>query len=99
LNPVMGARPLCPLVLSLLAIQPRRAHEVARALSGAASGTAVERYPAVLATLDRLRDGGLVRRRSAAAGPLYQITRRARAELRLQRLLWVSVLLMGDTGR
>jgi DNA-binding PadR family transcriptional regulator len=95
----MGARPLCPLVLSLLAIRPRRAHEVARALSGLAPPTAVGHFPAVLTTLDRLRDGGLVRRRSAAAGPLYQITRRGRAELRLQRLLWASLLAQGDAGR
>jgi DNA-binding PadR family transcriptional regulator len=83
----MGARPLCPFVLSLLATQPRRAHEVARALGGAATG-----YQEALTTLDRLRDGGLVRRRAAAAGPLYQITRRGRAELRLQRLLWASLM-------
>jgi DNA-binding PadR family transcriptional regulator len=98
LNPLIVARPLCPLVLSLLAIQPRRAHEVARALSGAAPGTAAQRYDAARATLDRLRDSGLVRRRAAAAGPLYQITRRGRTELRLQRLAWASLLLAAEGG-
>jgi DNA-binding PadR family transcriptional regulator len=44
-----------------------------------------------LTTLDRLRDGGLVRRRAAAAGSFYEITRRGRAELRLQRLIWTVV--------
>jgi hypothetical protein len=50
----------------LLAVQPRRAHEVARALSRVSPGTEAECCAAVLATLDRLRDGGLVRRRAAA---------------------------------
>jgi DNA-binding PadR family transcriptional regulator len=63
-----------------------------RALGGRASGRAADRYQEALTTLDRLRDGGLVRRRAAAAGPLYQITRRGRAELRLQRLLWARLI-------
>ena len=84
----MEARPLCPLVLSLLAVQPRRSQDIARALTRVTPGTEAEGYPAVVETLDRLRDGGLVRRRAATAGPLYQLTRRGRAELRLQRLLW-----------
>jgi DNA-binding PadR family transcriptional regulator len=92
LNARIGVRPLCPFVLSLLATQPRRAHEVARALGGSASGRTADRYQEALTTLDRLRDGGLVRRRAAAAGPLYQITRRGRAELRLQRLLWAGLI-------
>jgi DNA-binding PadR family transcriptional regulator len=82
---------LCPLVLSLLAMQPRRAHDVARALRGAGPGTAVD-YQVAVTTLDRLRDGGLVRRRAAAAGPLYEITRRGRAELGLQRLIWARLM-------
>jgi DNA-binding PadR family transcriptional regulator len=92
LNPRIGARPLCPLVLSLLARQPRQVHDVARALSGAGPGTAADRYHEALTTLDRLRDGGLVRRRAVAAGPLYEITRRGRSELRLQRLLWARLV-------
>jgi DNA-binding PadR family transcriptional regulator len=83
---------LCPFVLSLLATQPRRAHEVARALGGAAPGREADRYQDALTTLGRLRDGGLVRRRAVAAGPLYKITRRGRAELRLQRLLWARLI-------
>jgi DNA-binding PadR family transcriptional regulator len=78
-------------VLSLLATEPRRALDVARALSGAGPGAAVD-YQVALMTLDRLRDGGLVRRRAAEAGPLYEITRRGRAELRLQRLIWARLI-------
>jgi hypothetical protein len=70
----------------------RRAHDVARALSGAGPGTAADRFEEALTTLDRLRDGGLVRRRAAAAEPLYEITRRGRSELRLQRLLWARLI-------
>jgi DNA-binding PadR family transcriptional regulator len=99
LNSVIDARPLCPLVLSLLASQPRRAQDVARALSGAASGTAAEHYPAALVTLDRLRDGGLVRQRAGQGGQLYQLTRRGRAELRLERLLWASVIVARNAGQ
>lgn len=94
----MSARPLCPLVLFLLAIQPRRAHELAQALSTAPAGPARDRYPAVLATLDRLRDGGLVRRRVGAGTPLYQITRRGQAELRLHQLIWASLPVKVDVG-
>ena len=67
----------------MLAASPRRPHEVAQALS---SG-----YPAARTTLDRLRDGGLVRERAAPAGPLYVITRRGRGELALQRLVWARM--------
>jgi DNA-binding PadR family transcriptional regulator len=91
MNAVMGVSLLCPLVLALLARQPGRAHDVAQTLSGAEPGTPADRYRAALTTLDRLRGSGLVRRRPAAGGPLFEITRRGRAELRLQRLLWVRV--------
>jgi hypothetical protein len=70
-----------------------------RALRGAAPETAAERYPEALVTLDRLRDGGLVRRRAGQGGPLYQLTRRGRAELRLQRLLWARVILARNAGQ
>jgi hypothetical protein len=86
-NPSMAGQPLCPVVLSMLAASPRRPHEVAQALS---SG-----YPAARTTLDRLRDGGLVRERPAPAGPLYVITRRGRGELALQRMLWRGVISAG----
>jgi DNA-binding PadR family transcriptional regulator len=96
---MMEPAPLCPLVLSLLSVQPRPAHEVARAVCGATAGMSVAGDAAALATLDRLRERGLVRRRAAPAGPLYQITRRGRAELRLQRLLWARVALAGRIER
>jgi hypothetical protein len=38
-----------------------------------------------------------VRRRAAAAGPLYQITRHGRAELGLQRLLWARLHAAGES--
>ena len=91
------ARPLCPFVLWLIAIQPRHAHEVALALRCVTPGTEADRYSAAHATLGRLRDGGLVRRRAAAAGPLYQITRHGRAELGLQRLLWARLHAAGES--
>jgi predicted transcriptional regulator len=72
----MGAEPLCPIVLSLLASGPRRPHEVAR---GLAVG-----YGAAGATLERLRSAGLVRRRGDW---VFAITRRGRSELALQRML------------
>jgi DNA-binding PadR family transcriptional regulator len=79
----MAVQPLCPLVLSMLAARPRRADEVARALPAG--------YPEAHATLDRLLAGGLVRERAMPAGSLYQITRRGRSELTLQRLLWAGL--------
>jgi DNA-binding PadR family transcriptional regulator len=85
-NDAMAVQPLCPLVLSMLAARPRRAAEVARALPFG--------YPAAHATLDRLLAGGLVRERAMPAGPIYQITRRGRSELTLQRLLWAGLARM-----
>ena len=82
-NDAMAVQPLCPLVLSMLAARPRRADEVARALPLG--------YPAAHATLHRLLAGGLVRERAMPAGPTYQITRRGRSELTLQRLLWAGL--------
>jgi DNA-binding PadR family transcriptional regulator len=72
--------PRCPLVLSLLASGPRRAHEIARELGD---------HAATLTTLARLQDAGLVRRRARLAD--YQLTARGRRELRLQRLLWTRI--------
>ena len=73
--------PRCPLVLSLLAGGPRRAHEIARGLGGD--------HAAASSTLARLQHAGLVRRRGHLAD--YQLTARGRGELRLQRLLWTRV--------
>jgi hypothetical protein len=73
----MATQPLCPLVLSLLAIGPRHTHEVARALASD--------YPFARVSLERLRAAGLVRLR---AGAVYAITRRGGSELALQRGLW-----------
>jgi hypothetical protein len=73
----MADVPLCPVVLSLLAAGPRRAHEVAAAV-------AAGEYPAARVTLERLRSAGLVRRR----GAFFAITRRGQSELALQRMLW-----------
>jgi predicted transcriptional regulator len=56
----MTARPLCLLLLAILARRPRRAHELARALG--------RDHVAAAATLRRLQDRGLVRRRDVAAG-------------------------------
>jgi DNA-binding PadR family transcriptional regulator len=80
----MTATPLCPLALALLAQQPRRTHELARALD--------LDHRAAVATLRRLHEHGLVRKRQLRAGPVYQITRRGSTELALQRRLWISIL-------
>ena len=71
--------PLCPIVLSMLAANPRRADEVARAFTGTG-------YGAATVSLARLADSGLVRRR--VRDGRYLITHRGRAELDLQRALW-----------
>ena len=76
--------PLCPLALSVLAQHPRGTHELARALD--------RDYRAAAATLCRLQDHGLVRKREQQTGPVYQITRRGSTELALQRRLWTAVL-------
>jgi predicted transcriptional regulator len=76
--------PRCPLVLALLDRGPRRAHEVARALGGDQSAARV--------ALARLERAGLVRRRRFTGGVDYLLTARGRRELRLQRLLWASVV-------
>ena len=78
----MAAQPLCPLVLSMLETRPRAAHEVARELGrrDAALG-----HAAAAQTLERLAAARLVVHRGPAG---YRLTRRGRAELALQRLLW-----------
>ena len=84
----MADQPLCPVVLSLLAAGPRRAHEVASAV---ASG-----YPGARVTLERLRVAGLVRERR---GAMFAITRRGRSELALQRALWALSAGVGGAAR
>jgi DNA-binding PadR family transcriptional regulator len=79
----MAAQPLCPLVLSKLEARPHAAHEVARELARA--DPARRHHAAVLQTLERLVAAELVTRRGGAG---YRLTRRGRAELALQRLLW-----------
>ena len=78
----MAAEPLCPLVLSMLEARPRSAHEVARELRRADPALG---HAAAAQTLERLTAAKLVVRRGAAG---YRLTRRGRAELGLQRLLW-----------
>jgi DNA-binding HxlR family transcriptional regulator len=77
--------PLCPLVLSELARGPRREHELARAFGGD--------HPGARSALARLEAHGLVRRRVFAASVDFQLTRRGRRELRLQRLIWTRLAL------
>ncbi len=76
----MTAGPLCQLVLSMLAAEPRRAHEVARELHRRSLGPPAAGY----ATLTRLQSAGLVHPR----GRRFKLTARGRRELALQRLLW-----------
>ena len=68
--------PLCPVVLAILAVQPRHPHEIASALDHRG-------FPAATITLARLADSGLVRRR--ARDGRFLVTRRGRRELGLHR--------------
>jgi DNA-binding PadR family transcriptional regulator len=82
----MDAVPLCPIVLLLLAVRPRRAHEVATELRvlGVTDGA----YGAVHSTLLRLQAARLVRAREGGrSGTLFMATARGRRELALQRLI------------
>ena len=79
----MAPEPLCPLVLSMLEARPRAAHEIARELGR--RDPARGHHAAARETLDRLVAARLVVRRGTAG---YRLTRRGRAELALQRLLW-----------
>jgi DNA-binding PadR family transcriptional regulator len=79
----MASEPLCPLVLSMLDARPRAAHEIERELGR--RDPARGHHAAALETLDRLVAARLVARRGATA---YRLTRRGRAELALQRMLW-----------
>jgi DNA-binding PadR family transcriptional regulator len=79
----MAPEPLCPLVLSMLDARPRAAHEIARELGR--RDPARGHHAAAQETLDRLVAARLVARRGAAR---YRLTRRGRAELGLQRMLW-----------
>jgi hypothetical protein len=75
--------PLCPLVLQLVAAQPRGVGGVARELSR--RGLAPELAPehAASVTLGRLRTAGLVY--ATGAPRVFRISARGRRELELQR--------------
>jgi DNA-binding PadR family transcriptional regulator len=88
------AHPPCPLVLSLLASQPRQAHQVAQALARAQLQTSTDGYTCAVTALERLRATGLVRARAGRTATIYQITARGRDELWLQRRLWAGLLRM-----
>ena len=82
----MAARPLCPVVLSMLAASPRRLQDVARELARAG----LDPGAGARTTLDRLLEARLIRTEGAPpAGPRFRITSRGRRELKLQRLLAV----------
>jgi DNA-binding PadR family transcriptional regulator len=66
----------------MLEARPRAAHEIARELGR--RDPARGHHAAAVETLDRLVAARLVARRGAG----YRLTRRGRAELSLQRMLW-----------
>jgi hypothetical protein len=74
---VVAGRPLCPVVLSMLAASPRRLGDVARELERAGLGPGTGARVAI----DRLLEARLIR----ADGPRFRITPRGRRELHLQR--------------
>jgi len=84
-----GVRPLCPLVLALVAARQRDRGEVARALGRAKLELGLPPHGAAAITLDRLQRAGLVYCRSMTRGrPLFGVTARGRRELALQRRVW-----------
>jgi hypothetical protein len=90
-NSSMAARPLCPVVLSMLGARPRPIHEVARELRGRALRQG-EDYLAARTTLERLQAAGLVHATGGrTAGNVFRLTARGRRELRFQRLLWARL--------
>jgi DNA-binding PadR family transcriptional regulator len=77
----VAARPLCPVVLSMLAASPRRLQDVARALER----TGIDPGAGARTTLARLLEARLIRAEGAPpAGPRFRITPRGRRELHLQ---------------
>jgi hypothetical protein len=82
------AQPLCPLVLALVASEPRCAGDVAGAIARHRPAGEVPPHHAAAATLARLRGAGLVYARATADGrKLFRVTARGRRELALQRSL------------
>jgi DNA-binding PadR family transcriptional regulator len=82
------AGPLCPLVLSMLAARPRTTLDVADELRRHAEDVT---YATAQATLARLHAAGLVHARRVPRGArFHRLTRRGRAELRVQRLIWTA---------
>jgi DNA-binding PadR family transcriptional regulator len=83
---VVAAQPLCPLVLDLLAAEPRAAGDIARELARRGAGAGVPAHRAAAVTLRRLQCAGLVyRHRAPRAGAVFRLTARGRRELALQR--------------
>ncbi len=83
--PIM-TMPLCPLVLQLLAVEPRDVGAVARELARRGLSPALPDHQAAIVTVGRLQQGGLVYTRGAArAGRVYRITDRGRRKLAFHR--------------
>ena len=83
--PIMTV-PLCPVVLQLVAVEPRDAGAVARELTRRGLAPGLTAHQAASVTLGRLHRGGLVYTRGAArAGRVYRVTDHGRRELAFQR--------------
>lgn len=83
--PIMTV-PLCPVVLELLAAEPRDAAAVARELARCGLAPGLPAHQAATVTLGRLQRGGLVHTRGAARSrPVYRVTDHGRRELAFQR--------------
>jgi hypothetical protein len=76
--------PLCPLVLQLLAAEPRGAGGVARELERRGLAPELPAYQAAAVTLGRLQRAGLV---YLKGGRVFRVTQRGRRELAFQRVV------------
>jgi DNA-binding PadR family transcriptional regulator len=78
--------PLCPVVLQLLAVEPRDVGGVARELARRGLAPGLPAHRAATVTLGRLRRAGLVYARPAARSRrVFLVTRHGRQELAFQR--------------
>ena len=77
---------LCPLVLALLAVEPRGVGGVAREVARSGLAPGMPAHQAATVTLGRLQRAGLVYARGAPRSPrVFRVTDRGRRELAFQR--------------
>jgi DNA-binding PadR family transcriptional regulator len=78
--------PLCPVVLQLLADEPRDIASVARELARRQLASGLPAHQAATVTLRRLQQAGLVYASGVTSSPrVFRVTERGRRELAFQR--------------